>query len=100
LPGQNSHVSLSHGTVDKFAMMPWRAYDGRADDEDAGASSMHAKCVVIDEVITFITSANFTGAAHHTNVELGVLVRDDAFATRVAGQWRSLVAGGLFRMYQ
>jgi len=79
---------------------PWsdcrpRVYcDARSDD----ASTMHAKCVVIDEATAFITSANFTGAAQHDNVELGVVVQDRDFASRVAAQWRGLVAERLFRM--
>jgi phosphatidylserine/phosphatidylglycerophosphate/cardiolipin synthase-like enzyme len=60
---------------------------------------MHAKCVVVDESIAFVTSANFTTAAQHKNVELGVLVRDAVFARRVASQWRNLVARGLFNPY-
>lgn len=71
-------------------------YDARADGgEEQGA--MHAKCVVVDEAAAFITSANFTSAAQTRNVEVGVLVRDSAFAERVASQWRSLAAHGLFR---
>jgi phosphatidylserine/phosphatidylglycerophosphate/cardiolipin synthase-like enzyme len=82
---------------------PWKDYrprvyhDARSDDEDAGSSSMHAKCVVIDDAAAFITSANFTGAAQHTNVELGVVIQDRDFAHRVAAQWRSLVAKRLFK---
>ena len=83
---------------------PWKDcrprvyYDARTDDVDAGSSSMHAKCVVIDEAIAFITSANFTGAAQHTNVELGIVIKDRDFANRVATQWRSLVARRLFKL--
>jgi phosphatidylserine/phosphatidylglycerophosphate/cardiolipin synthase-like enzyme len=40
----------------------------RAGDDEQG--SMHAKCVVVDEAATFITSANFTSAAQTTNVEV------------------------------
>jgi phosphatidylserine/phosphatidylglycerophosphate/cardiolipin synthase-like enzyme len=58
---------------------------------------MHAKCVVVDEAAAFITSANFTAAAQQRNVEVGVLVRDVDFATRVAAQWRTLAARGMFR---
>ena len=46
-------------------------------------STMHAKCVAVDESATFITSANFTSSAQTTNVEVGVLVRDAEFAQRV-----------------
>lgn len=62
-----------------------------------GGGHMHAKCVVVDERSTLITSANFTTAAQHENVELGVLVRDASFGARVAAQWRSLGSQGVFR---
>lgn len=81
---------------------PWRDatprlfYDARADDADP-SSTMHAKCVIVDEREVLITSANFTGRAQHANVELGVLIRDARFAARVAGQWHGLVASGMFR---
>jgi phosphatidylserine/phosphatidylglycerophosphate/cardiolipin synthase-like enzyme len=83
---------------------PWRDatprlyYDARADDGD-GASTMHAKCVVVDEREVLVTSANFTGRAQRRNVELGVLIHDDRFAAQVAGQWRALVAQRLFVPY-
>ncbi len=77
-------------------IVPAVHYDARADsDEQQG--SMHAKCVVVDDSATFITSANFTAAAQTTNVEVGVLIRDTEFAQRVGAQWRSLAARGLFR---
>ncbi len=83
---------------------PWRDvfpklyYDTRADDADA-SSTMHAKCVVVDEREVLITSANFTGRAQHTNVELGVHITDRTFAGRVTGQWRALVTCGFFCEY-
>ena len=70
----------------------------RADAADT-SSTMHAKCVVVDDREVLITSANFTGRAQHANVELGVLIRDSAFASRVSGQWRALVTHGLFRAH-
>lgn len=81
---------------------PWRDvtprlyYDARADAADA-SSTMHAKCVIVDDREVLITSANFTGRAQHANIELGVLIRDAEFAARVSGQWHSLVTRGLFR---
>lgn len=70
-------------------------YDARA-DSDGEQGAMHAKCVVIDDIATFITSANFTAAAQQRNVELGVLLRDADFSAQVSGQWRRLVNRGLF----
>lgn len=81
---------------------PWKDvvpdvyYDARADGE-AKQGTMHAKCVAVDESATFITSANFTAAAHSANVEVGVHVVDADFTRRVVAQWRALAARGLFR---
>jgi hypothetical protein len=83
---------------------PWRDvtprlyYDARADTADA-SSTMHAKCVIVDDREVLITSANFTGRAQHDNIELGVLIRDAVFAARVSGQWHTLVTRGLFRRH-
>jgi phosphatidylserine/phosphatidylglycerophosphate/cardiolipin synthase-like enzyme len=41
---------------------------------------------------------NFTAAAQERNVEVGVLIRDVDFATRVAAQWRRLATQGLLRV--
>lgn len=71
-------------------------YDARTDGEGE-QGSMHAKCVVVDEAATFITSANFAAAAHERNVEIGVLLRDAEFSTLVASQWRRLATSGMFR---
>jgi phosphatidylserine/phosphatidylglycerophosphate/cardiolipin synthase-like enzyme len=49
--------------------------------------SLHAKCVVVDERLTFVTSANFTDRGQTPNVELGVLIEDGGFARNVAAQW-------------
>jgi len=39
----------------------------------------------------FITSANLTEAALDRNIELGVLIRDRAFALAVGGYFQSLI---------
>lgn len=51
----------------------------------------HAKCVVIDEEQLLVTSANFTEAAHHRNIEVGVLLRDPEAALRVHKQFETLI---------
>ncbi len=97
--GQNGRMSPANFFAYSW---PWRDvtprlyYDARADLADA-SSTMHAKCVVVDDREVLITSANFTGRAQHDNIELGVLIHDDAFAARVSGQWHALVTHGLFR---
>jgi phosphatidylserine/phosphatidylglycerophosphate/cardiolipin synthase-like enzyme len=37
-------------------------------------ASLHAKCVVVDRREVFVSSANFTEAAHERNIEVGLLI--------------------------
>ena len=62
--------------------------------------SLHAKCVVVDEAISLVTSANFTDRGQDRNIELGVQVHDAAFAHRLVEHWRSALAAGVFRLLQ
>jgi hypothetical protein len=52
---------------------------------------LHAKCVVVDEERVFITSANFTEAAHQRNIEAGVLLSDRVTARAIRSQFEMLV---------
>lgn len=56
-------------------------------------SVLHAKCVVADGREVFVTSANFTEAAHERNVELGLLVRGVEAARSVERPFDALVQG-------
>jgi phosphatidylserine/phosphatidylglycerophosphate/cardiolipin synthase-like enzyme len=70
-------------------------YDPRSLDLDRRArSAMHAKCVVIDQEIALVTSANFTKAAQSRNIEVGVLVRQAPLAIALTERFGRLVAGG------
>jgi phosphatidylserine/phosphatidylglycerophosphate/cardiolipin synthase-like enzyme len=53
---------------------------------------LHAKCVVVDEEISLVTSANFTEAAHGRNIEAGVTIKDRAIAKSLIHQFESLAA--------
>lgn len=55
------------------------------------ASSMHAKCVVIDGQEAFVTSANFTEAAQERNIELGLLMESQSVARQVEEHFTSLI---------
>ena len=46
-------------------------------------SSLHAKCVVIDVVTSFVSSANFTEAGQQRNIEVGVLINSLNVAERL-----------------
>lgn len=71
-------------------------YDPRRFDPSVYAS-VHAKCVVVDGVRAFVTSANFTQRAQERNVEVGALLDDPAFASALTTQFRQCVRDGLFR---
>ncbi|BDA75995.1 hypothetical protein CAL7716_101610 (plasmid) [Calothrix sp. PCC 7716] len=58
---------------------------------------LHAKCVVVDEERLFVTSANFTEAAHERNIEAGVLIADTVAAKAMRAQFETLVTRGVLR---
>lgn len=68
---------------------PTLYYDPRTVDRDALASP-HARCVVIDERIALVTSANFTDRGQSRNVEVGAVLHDRGFAEALTGQLRRL----------
>jgi len=51
-------------------------YDPRSLDPSGPEGVLHAKALVVDDEIAFVTSANRTEAALERNIEMGVLVRD------------------------
>jgi phosphatidylserine/phosphatidylglycerophosphate/cardiolipin synthase-like enzyme len=54
-------------------------------------ATWHAKVVVVDDEVSFVTSANFTEWAQQRNVEAGVLVRNRDFARQLRQQFEGLV---------
>lgn len=55
---------------------------------------MHAKVVVIDNTFALVTSANFTEAAHHRNIEAGVLFKSVRQVARVRSYFEGLMSTG------
>jgi phosphatidylserine/phosphatidylglycerophosphate/cardiolipin synthase-like enzyme len=72
-------------------------YDPRALDPEGPGGVLHAKAIVADDETVFVTSANLTEAALDRNIELGVLIRDRAFALTIAGYFRSLIDRDLLK---
>lgn len=71
---------------------------GLTTDDDVRAS-WHAKCVVIDDEVAFVTSANFTEWAQQRNVEAGALIRSRYFASQLRGQLEGLIRSrGVLRL--
>jgi phosphatidylserine/phosphatidylglycerophosphate/cardiolipin synthase-like enzyme len=59
--------------------------------------ALHAKCVVVDDRMAFVSSANFTEAAQQRNIEAGVLMTNPQFARSLRTQFEVLVSHGLRR---
>jgi phosphatidylserine/phosphatidylglycerophosphate/cardiolipin synthase-like enzyme len=59
--------------------------------DPAVRAAWHAKCVIADDDLAFITSANFTEWAQQRNVEAGVLIRDRHFTGQLRQQFDGLV---------
>ena len=82
---------------------PWQPFpevyfDPRALDPDSHArASLHAKIVVVDRSKLFLTSANFTEAAHQRNIEMGLLSRAAYLAEQVAAYFEGLRQSGHLR---
>ena len=60
-------------------------------------SVLHAKAVVADERVAFVSSANLTGSGLEHNLELGVLIRGGPVPHRISEHFRSLMASGVLQ---
>jgi phosphatidylserine/phosphatidylglycerophosphate/cardiolipin synthase-like enzyme len=72
-------------------------YDPRALDPDGPGGVLHAKAVVADDESVFVTSANLTESALDRNIELGILIRDRAFALTIIGYFTNLIDRNLLK---
>jgi phosphatidylserine/phosphatidylglycerophosphate/cardiolipin synthase-like enzyme len=73
--------------------LPELRYDPRSLELDgAKRASLHAKCIVVDRKVAFVTSANFTEAAHTRNIEVGALIRSEQFARSLVSHFDALSA--------
>ena len=76
--------------------MPEVYYDPRSLALDK-RSSLHAKCVVVDEEVVFVSSANFTNAGQERNIEVGLLVRTPVLAQQLTTHFGKLRESGLLQ---
>jgi len=60
-------------------------------------AAMHVKGAIADEHSALITSANFTGLAIESNMELGLLLRGGPVPRRLARHFRQLMVDGVLR---
>jgi phosphatidylserine/phosphatidylglycerophosphate/cardiolipin synthase-like enzyme len=97
---QSSPSEVVRRFAEHFARHEWPGqrlprlfYDPRSlEIEPAKRASLHAKCVVVDKELSFVSSANFTEAAHTRNIEVGVLIRSAAFARRLSEHFEILAS--------
>lgn len=72
--------------------LPEVFYDPRALELDWNKRAcLHAKCVIVDDRYSLVTSANFSEAAHLRNIEAGVLLDDVNRASALKKQFDALV---------
>lgn len=79
------------------AARPRVFYDPRALEPDGPGGVLHAKAVIVDDEVVFITSANLTEAALDSNIELGLIVRDRAVAASVTTHCQVLIDEGVLK---
>jgi phosphatidylserine/phosphatidylglycerophosphate/cardiolipin synthase-like enzyme len=73
-------------------------YDPRSVDlDEMKRSVLHAKCIVVDREISFVTSANFTEAAQERNIEAGVLVKLPGFSQKLQDHFEALRVTGFLK---
>lgn len=74
------------------ARLPAVYYDPRSLELNAAQrASLHAKCIVVDRRVAFVSSANFTEAAQIRNIEVGVLMRNPVIAEALARHFEALI---------
>ena len=96
--------------VEKYAWSFWKYhwpwprkpavfYDPRGPEKTpTSPACQHAKCILVDAVTAFITSANFTESAQERNIELGVLFRDNPrVAESIRSKFESLIQDGFLK---
>ncbi len=84
---------------DKFKKKDWPGkrlpevfYDPRSLSVNTDKkAALHAKCIVVDRKISFVSSANFTEAAQERNIEAGVLVDSIEFSEQLQSHFETLV---------
>ncbi len=70
-------------------------YPTSLEDPRRARSCLHSKCVIVDNSIALVSSANFTDAAHNRNIETGVLIRSPILAARLAQHFNGLVEASM-----
>ncbi len=70
-------------------------WSSKAKSKDKWNGAVHAKCAESDGNLAFITSANLTGYAMESNMELGVLVRGGNLPMKLEQHLKALITTGI-----
>jgi phosphatidylserine/phosphatidylglycerophosphate/cardiolipin synthase-like enzyme len=82
----------------KGSRLPTVYYDPRSVSDDTPIrSSLHAKCVVVDECDVFVSSANFTEAGQERNIEVGLRLDNSWLARKLVEHFKRMAETGQFR---
>lgn len=81
----------------KDVPIPSIYYDPESQAQGEKCTTLHAKCVVVDDRWALVTSANFTEAAQERNIEAGVLLDHPKLAESLCGRFRALRESGRLR---
>lgn len=98
-------VLLLRRFTERFTTQEWPGkrfpavyYDPRSLAFEMGQrASLHAKCIVVDRQVAFVSSANFTEAAQARNIEVGLLVRVPAIAEALTRHFEALIEAGVLK---
>lgn len=71
--------------------------EARPTDAAGRMGRMHSKCALADRRVLFLSSANLTGAAMNSNMELGILISGGEIPQRVGAQFDQMIARGILR---
>lgn len=82
----------------KGSRLPIVYYDPRSVSDDTPIrSSLHAKCVVVDDTDVFVSSANFTEAGQERNIEVGLRLDNPWLARKLVEHFKKMVETGQFK---
>lgn len=81
----------------KDSRLPKVYYDPRSVADDVRVrSSLHAKCVIVDNAHVFISSANFTAAGQERNIEVGLHLKSGYLALKTSLHFKKMLEADLF----
>jgi len=87
------HITMDSPGLIAKALPGARIYQWNPTDQGSGgAGAVHAKCILADGKVAFITSANLTNAAMEKNMELGVRLVGGAIPEQLRAHFEALIA--------